>query len=84
MPGENKIDPRVHDIEAQIHAAMRGATNVINCPYCKKQNVAENESLCCADFGLVVRAVLRKMAQGEVLDKAERIAENAYRMGLSN
>ena len=80
----SKIDPRILQVEAQIAAAMRGATNVINCPYCKKQNVSENESLCCADFGLVVRAVLRKMAQGEVLDTAARIADRASAMGLLN
>ena len=82
--GTDKIDPRILQVEAQIAAAMRGSTNIITCPYCGGQNRKENERLCCADFGLVVRAVLRKQAQGDVLDTAARITEKAQRMGLLN
>ncbi len=72
---EFSIDPRIKSIEAQINACMRGATNVITCPYCDAQNKAENDALCCPDFGAVVVAVLRKQAQGECLDQAKRIAD---------
>ncbi len=70
------IDSRILSIESQINACMRGATDIITCPYCGAQNKAENESLCCADFGAVVNAVLRKQAIGECLDTAARIADH--------
>ncbi len=73
------IDPRIANVEAQINAAMRGSTNVITCPFCKAQNKAENEALCCVDFGAVVQAVLRKQAQQELLDTAHRIADAVTR-----
>ncbi len=75
----DNIDPRIVSVESQINAAMRGATNVLNCPYCGSQNKAENEALCCVDFGAVVTAVLRKQAQGECIDQAKRIAEAVAR-----
>jgi hypothetical protein len=76
---ESPIDPRIVSIESQINAAMRGATNVLNCPYCGSQNKADNEALCCPDFGAVVRVILRKQAQGECLDMAKRIADRVAR-----
>lgn len=78
MNGE-QIDPRIKSAEAQINAARRGATNVITCPYCSTQNKAENEALCCADFGAVVIAILRKQAQQELIDSARRIADAVAR-----
>ena len=70
------IDPRIKSIESQINACMRGETNVITCPYCGAQNKEANEALCCADFGLVVQAILRKQAQQELLDTAHRITDS--------
>ena len=69
------IDPRIASVEAQINACMRGATDVINCPFCGSQNRAEYEALCCPDMGSTVRVILRKQAQRECLDNAERILE---------
>ena len=69
------IDPHIANIEAQINACMRGATNVITCPYCHKQNTDAANALCCADFGAVVRVILRKQAQFECLDIAKEIAD---------
>lgn len=65
----------IANIESQINACMRGATNVITCPFCGEQNTAENEALCCVDFGAVVNAILRKQAQQECLDQAHRISD---------
>ena len=73
------IDPRIASVEAQINACMRGATNVITCPFCRAQNTAEKTAICCADFGSVVRVVLRKQAQREMIDTANRIADNVGR-----
>jgi hypothetical protein len=73
------IDPRIASVEAQIAACSRGATNVITCPYCGAQNVAENEALCCPDMGLTVRAILRKQAQSECVDTSKRIADAVAR-----
>ena len=75
----NSIDQRIVSIESQINACMRGATNIITCPYCGAQNKAENSALCCADFGAVVLVILRKQAQRECLDQAGRIAEAVSR-----
>jgi hypothetical protein len=80
----DKIDPKIANIEAQINAAMQGRTNIITCPYCGVQNHAGRDRLCCEDFGLVVRAVLRKQAQYETLDTASHIMDNAARMGMVN
>lgn len=79
-----RIDPRIVSVEAQINACMKGETNVITCPFCNAQNKQENESLCCPDFGLVVRAILRKQAQGEVLDHASRIADRIADLAARN
>ena len=68
-------EDKIKNVEAQIAACMRGATNVITCPYCGEQNTQGSERLCCADMGLTVRAILRKQALGEVIEHAERIAE---------
>ena len=73
------IDPRIANVEAQINAAMRGATNVITCPFCSAQNKSEKEALCCVDFGAVVNAILCKQAQQELLDTAHRIADAVAR-----
>ncbi len=73
------IDPRIVSIESQINACMKGATNVITCPYCNAQNKAENDALCCVNFGAVVNVILRKQAQGECLDTAARIADAVAR-----
>ena len=70
-----KVDASIASVEAQINAVMRGATNVITCPFCGKQNREENEALCCADFGAVVNAILRKQAQQELIDQAHRISD---------
>ena len=69
------IDPRIANVEAQINACMRGATNVITCPFCGSQNKESNDALCCADFGSVVLAILRKQAQQELIDTANRVAD---------
>lgn len=81
MTTPSKIDPRIANIEAQIQACMRGATNIITCPYCGAQNAKENKALCCSDMGLVVRAVLRKSAQFDCIDLGKRIGE---RLAASN
>jgi hypothetical protein len=73
------IDPRIVSVESQIGACMRGATNLITCPFCGAQNKAENEALCCVDFGAVVQVVLRKQALQEVMDTAARIADSVGR-----
>lgn len=77
-------DARIVAIESQIRAAMNGRTNIINCPYCGSQNKADNAQLCCEDFGLVVRAVLRKQAMHDTLDVAARIGERAASLGMLN
>ena len=80
MDDQVKIDPRITSVESQIAACMRGATNVITCPYCNAQNRKENESLCCNDMGLVVRAVLRKQAQRDCIEIGMRIGEQMARI----
>ena len=70
---------KIANVEAQINACMRGATNTITCPYCGVATSDKDNALCCADMGLTVRAILRKQAQQECLDMAARIADNLAR-----
>jgi len=73
-------EQKLANVESQIAACMRGATDVITCPYCGEQVKQGNDALCCADMGLTVRAILRRQAQQECIETAERIAENMARM----
>jgi hypothetical protein len=72
-------EAKIANVEAQINACYRGATNVITCPYCGVATDQTANALCCADMGLTVRAILRKEAQQECLDVAARIADNLAR-----
>jgi hypothetical protein len=79
-------DEKVRAIEARINACMRGQVQppVIVCPFCGGENRKENDRLCCPDFALVVRAVLRKQAQQQGIDQAKRIADRLADMAAMN
>ena len=79
MTGIMTPEQKIANVESQINACYRGATNTITCPYCGVATAQTHEALCCADMGLTVRAILRKQAQQECLDMAARIADNLAR-----
>lgn len=78
-------DQKIINVEAQIRAILRGATNCLNCPYCGDQNFpapeGEPESpMCCPDMAQTVNAVTDKLQSNELLDAADRISQNAAKM----
>ena len=63
-------------IEKQMHACEDERTNTINCPYCGKQNKDPEEPLCCAEFSVVVLAILDRWAADAERQRFEQIYEN--------
>ena len=75
---------KIADVEQQIKDCTEGRQSFIVCPYCKTQVTSTDNALCCNDMGLTVRAILRKMAQFEVLDQAARIADKVADLAARN
>lgn len=74
---------KVDSVDRQIGACMAGTCTNIVCPYCDKTVLATDQSLCCADLGLAVRAILRRQAQQECLSNAERVLEMVDKIGCN-
>jgi len=75
---------KVEDLELQINRCMRGEQTSIKCPYCGVEILPTDGALCCNDMGLVVRAVLRRKAQLEVLEQASEIMDKAADLAARN
>lgn len=72
-------DEQIAYVEKQMRAVERGATDTINCPYCKSQLRQEDGRICCLTMGKAVQAILRRWASKDVLDNAARVCEAAQR-----
>lgn len=71
-------EQKVENVEAQINAAMRGATNVLTCPYCQNQNKM-GQTMCCMLMAQAVLAVMERKDIAEQVEEIEQIRENIDR-----
>lgn len=71
-------DAKVANVEAQIAALERGATDVLNCPYCRAQT-SFGEAFCCRLMAAAALAVLDRKEQSERADLLARISDRASR-----
>ncbi len=71
-------EQKVENVEAQVKAAMRGATNVLTCPYCRLQN-KPNEPICCMMMARAVAAIMERVDIAEQVEEIDRIRENIDR-----
>ena len=61
---------KIAQLEAQIRAVRRGATNVVTCPWCSIMNGAGEA--CCDTF---IKAGMAVMDRLELEERAERLYE---------
>jgi hypothetical protein len=66
-------------LEKQVYAVRRERTDTINCPYCKCQNRAGDETPCCETFTKAMWAVLNRMDLNHQKEIVEQAMEKASR-----
>ena len=69
---------KLENVEAQINALERHATNVITCPYCGIPMRA-GDIYCCQLFAGAVNAILDRKEIGDQIREIEQIRENVDR-----
>ena len=72
---QSAADAKVADIQHQIEACMRGATDVLVCPYCHIGNFKGEPKFCCTLLAKAVKAVLHRQDAAVQLAKTERVME---------
>ena len=70
---------KIQSVDSQIRANMRGASNVIVCPYCGLATFPTDKALCCAYLGAAVVAVLQRLDVEERREHFDKVMESASR-----
>lgn len=67
-------EQKLANVEAQMHAVRRGATNCITCPYCEAQ-MMEGDQFCCETFCKAAMAIQERMCVTEHDDLVKRVQD---------